>query len=123
MKPDYARKYYAMATDLIDAGMGDAGRLEFILQCLDKNKPLYKTDMIFLESLSNQLESKLERLQKPKPTTETKPEINLSSRTLLSDEHLDRHLDKLDSKKSKKTQKPATITNKSFFRKFFSRKK
>lgn len=111
-----------MVTDLIDAGVGDTGRLEFILQCLDKNKPLYKTDMIFLESLSNQLDSKLERLQKPKPTTETKPEI-IPSRTLLSDEHLDKHLDKLDSEKSKKMQKPEIIQKKSFFRKIFSRKK
>ncbi|MCJ8306565.1 MAG: hypothetical protein MJK05_05945 [Nitrosopumilus sp.] len=79
-----------MATDLIDAGIGDEGRLEFILQCLDKNKPLYKTDMIFLESLSNQLDSKLEQLQKPKNTAEIKPEIT-PSHTLLSDEHLDKH--------------------------------
>ena len=40
-----------MATDLLNSGMGDEGRLKFILSCIEKNKPLYKTDIRFLESM------------------------------------------------------------------------
>ena len=75
-----------------------------------------------MESLSNQLDSKLKRLQKSKPTAKIKPEI-IPSQTLLSDEHLDKHLDKLDSKKLKKVQKHEIVEKKSFFKKIFSRKK
>jgi len=52
-----------MATDLLNAGMGDEGRLKFILSCIEKNKPLYKTDIRFLESMTNQLEWRIERLE------------------------------------------------------------
>lgn len=73
-----------MATDLIDAGVGDSGRLAFILECIDKNKPLYRTDMIFLESMTNQLDHKIKTLKGNENVAKEK-----SSRTLISDEHLD----------------------------------
>ncbi len=110
--------YYTMATDLIDAGIGDTGRLRFILECIDKKKPLYKTDMIFLESLSSQLDSKLAQLQKPERVTETKDD---SSWTLLSDQHLDEHLDELDYRKTKKIS-DTTVEKKSFLKRLFSRR-
>ena len=113
--------YYTMATELIDAGIGDAGRLRFILECIDKNKPLYKTDMIFLESLSNQLDSKLAQLQKPEHATETEAKGD-SSRTLLSDKHLDEHLDEMDYKRSKNTSKRIAAEKKSFFKRLFGRR-
>ena len=52
-----------MATDLLNAGMGDEGRLKFILSCIEKNKSLYKTDIRFLESMTDQLEWRIERLK------------------------------------------------------------
>lgn len=123
MEPDY----YKMATDLIDTGIGEEGRLQFILECINKNKPLYKTDKIFLESCNNKLEAKIKLLQKnPVSSAKTvvkvpKPKTN-SSRTLLSDEHLDKHLDELDNNKSKSMTKPA-VEKKSFFKRIFSSRK
>ena len=60
MEPDYK----TMATDLLDSGMGDDGRLRFILGCIEKNKPLYKTDIRFLEHMTGLLETRIQRLQK-----------------------------------------------------------
>ena len=111
--------YHSMAMDLLNSGMGDEGRLRFILECFAKNKPLYNTDMMFLESMNNQLELKIQRLQvntskaaKPK---EKHPQI------LLSDEHLDRHLDKMSSRNSKKVKEYQIIQKKSFLARLFSR--
>ena len=63
-----------MATDLLNAGMGDEGRLKFILSCIEKNKPLYKTDIRFLESMTDRLEWRIERL---KGNTDAKHEHNI----------------------------------------------
>ena len=59
MEPDYQ----TMATDLLNSGMGDSGRLRFILECITNEKPLYDTDKRFLETLSKTLELKIQRLQ------------------------------------------------------------
>jgi hypothetical protein len=76
--------------------------------------------MIFLESMSNQLESKIQKLQKTTPTVIKSKER--SSLTLLSDEHLDRHLDELNNKNSKSMRKPTITRKKSFFECIFGRK-
>lgn len=92
LKPtDYTRDYRTMTTDLIDSGIGEEGRLQFILECIDKNKPLYKTDIKFLESLTKQLDLKIKKLDN---NPKIKP-INHPKTTLLSDEFLDKHLDKI----------------------------
>ena len=58
-----------MVTDLIDSGIGEERRLQFILQCLDKNKPLYQTDIKFLKSLTEQLDLKIKKLEDGKILT------------------------------------------------------
>ena len=109
-----------MVTDLIDSGIGEEGRLQFILECIDKNKPLYKTDIKFLESLTKQLDLKIKYLSSNKKTNHPK--------TLLSDEFLDEHLDKMELKKSTKIQQqshnnniPTKKKKKSFLRRIFSK--
>ena len=158
MEPDY----YAMATDLLNSGMGDSGRLKFILECIAKDKPLYKTDIIFLESMNSKLEAKIQKLQtsaatpkvvrqkkaeeapkvvkqkkaekdapkvvKQKKTEEAPKVVKQKSgktKTLISDEHLDQHLDQLSNKNNtRKTRAPSTIEKKkkkSFFARLFSK--
>ena len=157
MEPDY----YAMATDLLNSGMGDSGRLKFILECIAKDKPLYKTDIIFLESMNSKLEAKIQKLQtsaatpkvvrqkkveevpkvvkqkkveevpkvvKQKKTEEAPNVVKQKSgktKTLISDEHLDQHLDQLSNKNNtRKTRAPSTIEKKkkkSFFARLFSK--
>jgi hypothetical protein len=114
MKPDY----HGMAMDLLNSGIGDEGRLKFILECIANNKPLYKTDMIFLEHVSNQLELKIQKLQKSVPE-KTKPK---EKHTLISDEYLDKHIEKIiDRDNSKKVKAQVAIKRKSFLARLFSR--
>ena len=84
-----------MAIDLLNTGIGDEGRLKFILSCIEKNQPLYKTDMKFLESLTNQLEQRIERL---KGNTNAKQKEN-HSRTLISNKELDEIIDRKDAER------------------------
>lgn len=116
MNPDY----HGMAMDLLNSGIGDEGRLKFILECIANNKPLYKTDMIFLESTSNQLELKIQGLQKKVPK-KIKPEEK-HPRTLISDEYLDKHIEKIiDRDNSKKIKPQIVIKRKSFLARLFSK--
>ncbi len=82
-----------MATDLLNAGIGDEGRLKFILSCIEKNKPLYKTDIRFLESMTDHLEWRIERL---KGNTDVKQKEK-DSRTLISNKELDEIIDRKDA--------------------------
>ena len=71
---------------------------------------------MFLESMNNRLESKIQRLQGNASESEKLKEG--SSRTLISDEHLDRHIEEIiDSKKTKVN----IIRKKSFLARLFSR--
>ena len=155
MEPDY----HAMATDLLNSGMGDNGRLKFILECIAKDKPLYKTDIIFLESMNNKLEAKIQKLQTsaaapkvarqkkaeevpkvarqkkvvkdvPKAIKQKKAEEvpnvvkqkSGKTKTLISDEHLDQHLDQLSGRNNaRKTQAPSAIEKKKKKKSFFAR--
>jgi len=83
-----------MATDLLNTGMGDEGRLKFILSCIEKNKPLYKTDIRFLESMTDQLEQRIERLE---GNTDAKQKEK-HSRTLISNKELDEIIDRRNTK-------------------------
>jgi len=104
-----------MAIDLLNTGMGDEGRLKFILSCIQKNQPLYKTDMKFLESLTNQLEQRIERL---KGNTNAKQKEN-HSRTLISNKELDEIIDRKDTES---TEMYAAVRKKSsFLARLFSR--
>ena len=97
-----------MATDLLNAGIGDEGRLKFILSCIEKNTPLYKTDMIFLESMTDQLEWRIERL---KGNTDAKQKEK-DSRTLISDIELDEIIDR---KNAESTDMYTPVRKKSSF--------
>jgi len=113
LNPDYKK----MAIDLLNTGMWDQGRLRFILECIEKNKPIYKTDKAYLESMNEQLENKIQKLQGSVVKT-TKLKKN-NSNTLISDKDLDDILDKQRSK-TVKTSIPIR-KKKSFFTKLFSR--
>ncbi len=103
-----------MATDLLNAGMGDEGRLKFILSCIEKNKPLYKTDIRFLESMTDRLEWRIERL---KGNTDAKQKEK-QSRTLISNKELDEILDRKDASTEMYTP---VRKNSSFLARLFSR--
>ncbi len=104
-----------MATDLLNAGMGDEGRLKFILSCIDENKPLYKTDIRFLESMTDQLEWRIKRL---KGNTDTKQKEK-HPRTLISNKELDEILDRSNAKS---TERYMPVRKKSsFLARLFSR--
>jgi len=103
-----------MATDLLNAGMGDEGRLKFILSCIEKNKPLYKTDIRFLESMTDRLEWRIERL---KGNTDAKQKEK-HSRTLISNKELDEILDRKDASTEMYTP---VRKNSSFLARLFSR--
>ena len=95
--------------------MWDQGRLRFILECVEQNKPIYKTDKIYLESMTKQLEDKLHKL-KGSTVKIIKPKEN-TSRTLISDKTLDEIIDK---KYSKIVNDPIR-KKKSFLTRLFSR--
>ena len=104
-----------MATDLLNAGMGDEGRLKFILSCIEKNKPLYKTDIRFLESMTDRLEWRIERL---KGNTDAKQKEK-HSRTLISNKELDEIIDR---KEAESTEMYTPVRKKSsFLARLFSR--
>lgn len=110
MEPDY----HGMAMDLLNSGMGDEGRIRFILECIAKNKPLYKTDMMFLESLYNQLEHKIKTL-----TKDDKKQAVHSKKTLVSDKELDEIINKKNTKNTEKIR--PTRKKRSIFERIFSR--
>ena len=103
-----------MATDLLNAGMGDEGRLKFILSCIEKNKPLYKTDIRFLESMTDRLEWRIERL---KGNTDAKQKEK-QSRTLISNKEL---VEIIDRKNAESTMYTPVRKKSSFLARLFSR--
>jgi len=103
-----------MATDLLNAGMGDEGRLKFILSCIERNEPLYKTDIRFLESMTDQLEWRIERL---KVNTDAKQKEK-QSRTLISNKELDEIIDR---KNVESTMYTPVRKKSSFLARLFSR--
>ncbi len=122
--------YRAMVTDLIDSGVGEEGRLGFILDCIDKNKPLYKTDIKFLESLTVSLDLKIKKLgvnnAKNGPIIADSINQKNPPKTLLTDELLDKHLDRIESKtnnisKASKIHIIPPNKKKPFLRRIFSK--
>jgi len=101
-----------MATDLINAGMGDKGRLEFILECLQKDKPLYNTDSKYLREKYDTFEAKLEILSGKKKT----------GKTLVSDSTLDKIVDQAISKENSSKILSSQNKEKSFFARLFSKR-
>ena len=84
-----------MAIDLLNTGMGDEGRLKFILSCIEKNQPLYKTDIRFLESMTDHLEWRIQRL---KGNTDAKQK-EAHFKTLISNKELDEIIDRKDAER------------------------
>ena len=113
LNPDYKK----MATDLLNTGMWDQGRLRFIIECIERNKPIYKTDKAYLESMNEQLEDKIQKMQ-GSALRITGPKKK-NQHTLISDEDLD---DILDKQRSKIAKTPTPIRKKkSFLTRWFSR--
>ena len=113
MNPDYKK----MATDLLNTGMWDQGRLRFIIECIEKDKPIYKTDKAYLESINQQLEDKIQKLQGSIIKT-TEPKKN-DLRALISDKDLDEIIDK---QRSEMVKISAPVRKKkSFLARLFSR--
>lgn len=107
-----------MATDLLNSGMGDAGRLGFILECIEKGKPLYRTDKMYLESKNAELDEKIQRLQGN--SAKSVKDIQKHPKTLLSDEDLDEILDRQDARKANNITQ--IKKKKSLIARIFSRK-
>ena len=77
--------------------------------------------MIFLESANNQLELKIQRLQ-GSTSGSTKPKERHPPTTLISDEQLEEHIEKIiDEDSSKKAKAHIVIRKKSFLARLFSR--
>lgn len=110
--------YKNMATDLLNTGMWDQGRLRFILECIENNKPIYRTDKAYLVSINKQLEDKMQKLQGSVTVTTESKKNDL--KTLLSDEDLDNIIDKQKFKPVKEIAPKRK--NKSFITRLFSRK-
>ncbi len=100
--------YHIMATDLLNAGIGDKGRLEFILECIEKNKPLYNTDERYLIQKYETFEKKLETLSGKKKT-----------KKIISDDTLDEIVDKALSKPERDSEIIPPKKRKSFFGRLF----
>ncbi len=103
-----------MVTDLLNAGMGDVGRLQFILECIKNKKPLYNTDEKYLRLKYMEFETKLEILYGGK-----------KSKTLVSDNDLNGIIDGMVDRaisKEKQTEKYTIIPKKkSFLKRFFGK--
>jgi len=109
--------YKNMATDLLNTGLWDQGRLRFILECIENNKPIYRTDKAYLVSINKQLEDKMQKLQGSVTVTTESKKNDL--KTLLSDEDLNNIIDKQKFKPVKEIAPKRK--NKSFITRLFSR--
>jgi len=105
-----------MATDLLNSGYGDEGRLRFILDCINKDKHLYKTDIKFLESMTEKLEERIKTLRGNKDEQSVKSQKERHPRTLISDEQLDEIINS-ENTKTKKIH----VRKKSFIARLFSK--
>ena len=96
------------------------GRLQFILECIDKDRPPYKTDIKFLETSTKQLDQKIKMLQNNTHVISTSSKQKKHPKTLLSDEYLDEIIARKNTKITKIDKLP-TRKKKSFLRLLFSR--
>ncbi len=107
MEPDYS----GMATDLLNAGMGDVGRLKFIIECIKNQKPLYNTDKSYLTRKYQELETKLEALSgKKKP------------KTIISENESDKIVDQALSRENQPETAMPPSKQRSFLRRLFGRR-
>ena len=107
--------YNTMATDLLNAGMGDVGRLQFIIQCIQNKKPLYNTDEKYLRGKYQEFEDRLEILSGGKKK---------KSKTILSENDLDKIVDKALSRKKQIEDiiVPQNQEKSSIFKRLFNKK-
>ena len=59
--------------DLMASGQGDTGRIQFILSCLQKHRPLYKSDQQYIEKL---LAASVKRIKTPESLWMTEHKID-----------------------------------------------
>ena len=114
---NYNVDYNTMATDLLNAGMGDVGRLQFIKECIQNKKLLYNTDQKYLNQKYQEFEDKLDILSGGK---KKKP------KTILSENDLDKIVDEALAKENKSQNTIITSSkskeNSSIFKRLFSKK-
>lgn len=94
--------------DLLNSGVGDLGRNEFILDSLKNGKKLYNTDIKYLQTMTQKLDDKISSLQTQ--TKSSKTRIS-NETTIISDKEIDEILEKQD-KLAKKTDMSQEITHK-----------
>lgn len=90
--------------DLIDSGRGDVGRNGFILKTLQNGKKLYNTDIKYLESQTQKLGEKITSLQSSKKKQNRK--------AVLTDDEIDKILERQDRKDEQKKAIPTEIAPK-----------
>jgi len=113
--------YTKQVKDLLNSGMGDLGRNEFIFDSLKNGKKLYNTDIKYLQAMTQNLDDKIALLQNQTKTSKAR----ISNETIISDKEIDEILERQDKLLAKKTNMPQNITHntslKSKFKKLFSK--
>ena len=96
-------KFEEKVKKLLDLGIGDRGRLEFVLSSLQKEKKIYNTDMNYVERLI----AKTTNLKKEELNTEPTPsKIPQSEETLSKDSKRAQSPVQFNKHESKKLYKP-----------------
>lgn len=109
-----------MATDLLNAGMGDKGRLQFIMECLANQKQLYNTDEKYLIQKYQELETKIKILsgdkKKKSETLVSENDLNKIINNTISKENQTLYENKEKSSLKSDLQSHSGITKKNFFK-------
>jgi len=109
--------------DLIDAGIGDVNRNEFILNSLQNGQKLYNTDVNYLQKMTQNLDDKIALLQSQTKVSKTRI---LKETPTISDKEIDEILARQDQYVAKKKEIPQEIimpkpTLKSKIKKIFTK--
>jgi hypothetical protein len=101
--------------ELIESGICEPSRLQHILDMLEKNRPLYNSDEVYLDKMSKKLEEKIQHLQKENMrlghtihkkqssiNTDDVSGITTERRTLVDDADIDKIIESGPQKHSKK---------------------
>jgi len=113
--------YTKQVKDLLNSGIGDLGRNEFILDSLKNGKKLYNTDIKYLQTMTQKLDEKIASLYSQTKLSKTR----ISNETIISDKEIDKILERQNKLLVKKTDIPQNISYKislrSKFKMMFSR--
>lgn len=96
-----------LVQELIDSGRGDIGRIEFILSCLKRGRPLYKSDQQYIEKL---LAEPIKRIHTPESIWMTQQKVVEEEKKKVELDELKTKVTLLDDKVeeiAKKTAEPS----------------